>query len=76
MELGESPDLIMDRLRSIGKSHCTYLCYRKVLTAQSQEALKRASAAVDASLNSDWSDDLLPNVVPEDDEMVDYEDSP
>jgi hypothetical protein len=69
-EAGMTPDFMKSRLRWMGDSYRLYLQDTSILQQKHVEALKKDSNEIQRLLGRNH--DILPNIVPVDDEMGDY----
>ena len=69
-EAGMTPDFMKSRLRWMGDSYRLYLQDTSILQQKHVEALKKDSNEIQRLLGRNR--DILPNIVPVDDEMGDY----
>jgi hypothetical protein len=69
-EAGMSPDFMKSRLRWMGESYRLYLRNKSVLQQKHVDALKKDSDNLLRLLGRNR--DILPNIVPEDNEMGEY----
>ena len=69
-EAGMTPDFMKSRLRWMGDSYRLYLRDTSILQQKHVEALKKDSNEIQRLLGRNR--DILPNIVPVDDEMGDY----
>jgi len=69
-EAGMTPDFMKLRLRWMGDSYTLYLRDTSILQQKHVEALKKDSNKIQHLLGRNR--DILPNIVPVDDEMRDY----